>query len=345
MTINSVAQTTAVLLGLSAGASALSFNFTFTPTSTAEDIAGFNAAANYWASQFTDNIIINMNVGTAALDPGILAQAGSAAGTVSYSDFRNALTFDATTSFDTQAVASLAAGSTFDMLLNRTANNPNGAGSATAYLDNDGDANNSTIRLNTANAKALGFAVPPDLIDAEITFSSGFSWDYDSSDGITLGSFDFVGVAIHEIGHALGFTSGVDVLDGNSTSPNFFNDDLFTYVSPLDLFRYSAASTELGVIDWTAGAEEKYFSLDNGATNLATFSTGRVHGDGQQASHWEDNLGLGILDPTAAPGELLAVSELDLMALDVIGWTPVPEPSSLLLGACGILLLLRRRRQ
>lgn len=340
----SVTQATALLLALSAGASALSFNFTFTHTSTAEDIAGFNAAADYWASQFTDNIIINMNVGTAVLDPGILAQAGSTDGTVSYSDFRNALTADATTSFDTQAVASLAAGSTFDMLLNRTANNPNGAGSATAYLDNDGDANNSTIRLNTANAKALGFAVPPDLIDAEITFSSGFSWDYDSSDGITFGSFDFVGVAIHEIGHALGFTSGVDVLDGNSTSPNIFNDDVFTYVAPLDLFRFSAASTELGVIDWTAGPEEKYFSLDNGDTNLAEFATGRVHGDGEQASHWKDNLGIGILDPTAAPGELLFVSALDLTALDVIGWTPIPEPSTLLLGACGMLLVMRRRR-
>ena len=71
----SVTQATALLLALSAGASALSFNFTFTHTSTAEDIAGFNAAADYWASQFTDNIIINMNVGTAVLDPGILAQA------------------------------------------------------------------------------------------------------------------------------------------------------------------------------------------------------------------------------------------------------------------------------
>jgi hypothetical protein len=98
------------------------------------------------------------------------------------------------------------------------------------------------------------------------------------------------------------------------------------------------------VIDWTAGLEVKYFSLDNGDTNLAEFATGRVHGDGQQASHWKDNLGIGILDPTAAPGELLVVSALDLTALDVIGWTPIPEPSTLLLGACGMLLVMRRRR-
>ena len=29
---------------------------------------------------------------------------------------------------------------------------------------------------------------------------------------------------------------------------------------------------------------------------------------GRQASHWQDHLGLGILDPTASAGELLAIS-------------------------------------
>lgn len=112
----------------------------------------------------------------------------------------------------------------------------------------------------------------------------------------------------------------------------------------MDLFRYSSDSAADGVIDWTASTTDKYFSLDNGATELAGFSTGKNFGDGQQASHWKDNLGIGILDPTAGSGELLVVSSLDLMAFDVIGWTPVPEPSSLLLGACGMLLAMRRRR-
>lgn len=86
-------------------------------------------------------------------------------------------------------------------------------------------------------------------MDAKITFNSDFTWDFDPSDGINSGAIDFVGVAIHEIGHALGFISGVDVLDINAGAANA-ND--FQYVSPLDLYRFSTDSYNLGAIDWTA---------------------------------------------------------------------------------------------
>ena len=128
------------LVALSSNASALSFNFTFTPTSTAQDIAGFTAAGAFWSSQFTDSVTINMNVGTAALATNILAEAGSTQGTLSYTNFRSVLNADKTSSTDNAAVSSLATGSSFGMLLNRTSNNPNVSGSATSYLDNDGDA-------------------------------------------------------------------------------------------------------------------------------------------------------------------------------------------------------------
>ena len=99
------------------------------------------------------------------------------------------------------------------------------------------------------------------------------------------------------------------------------------------------------MIDWTAGNTGKYLSLDNGATAIAGFSNGLNFGDGHQASHWTDNLGLGIMDPTAAPGETLAASANDFIAFDVIGWDLIPEPSSFLLGSCGMLLALGRRRR
>lgn len=285
-----------------------------------------------------------MDVGTAALGSGILAQAGSTRASYSYTEFRTNLALDIRTASDATAVASLGGGTSFNMLLNRTANNPNGAGSAATYVDDDGDANNMTIRLTNANAKALGLT-PTVGSDATITFGNSFTYDYDGSDGISAGAFDFVGIATHEIGHALGFTSGVDILDGNAMSPNFFNDNQFASVNSLDLFRYSAESTAMGVIDWTADTRTKYFSLDGGTTSTAGFSTGRNFGDGQQASHWKDNLGIGILDPTAGTGELLSISETDKLAFDVIGWDLVPEPSTglLCLVAAGIGLARRRR--
>jgi hypothetical protein len=330
------------LAALSTGVSALSFNLTFTPTSTAQDIAGFQAAADFWSSQFTDSVAINLNVGTAALGAGILAQAGSERATFSYTNFRNMLSADATSVSDNAALSSLAVTSSFGMLLNRTSNNPNGSGSATAYLDNDADANNTNIRITTANAKALGLSFTPPASDASITFGNAFSWDYDRSNGITSGTYDFVGIAIHEIGHSLGFISGVDVLDANSSS-TFFADNQFTYVSSLDLFRYSTASTAQGVIDWTAGTTDKYFSLDNGVTSIARFSTGSTHGDGRQASHWKDSLGIGAMDPTAGTGELITVTANDLLAFDVIGWNLVPEPSAFLLSSFGLLFAMSRR--
>lgn len=338
----------AAILVVCSGAHALTFNYTFTPTSTQADIDAFTAAGAIWSSYFTDDVTINLNVGTAALGAGILAQAGSTRTNVAYGSFRDSLVADAGSAADLQAVGTLSGGSSFDMLLNRTSNNPNGAGSATAYLDNDGDANNSSVWLTTANAKALGYTFSPAASDAQITFSNAFSWDYDGSDGIDANSFDFIGIAVHEIGHALGFVSGVDILDINSPPVNGpFLDNQFTFVSSLDLFRYSVASTALGVIDWTASTTDKYFSLDQGQTAIASFSTGRNFGDGQQASHWKDSLGIGILDPTAARGELLAITDTDLLAFDVIGWNvaAIPEPSTYAMMALGLFGIGAARRR
>ena len=80
---------------------------------------------------------------------------------------------------------------------------------------------------------------------------------------------------------------------------------------------------------------------------LAQFSTGQVHGDGNQASHWKDNLGIGIMDPTVASGVLLSISALDTEAFDVIGWdlATVPEPATIALCATAIVFLAFRRKK
>ena len=338
-------------LGLFAGVvhAGLVFNFSSTGNPVAD--AAFAAAGARWSSEFTDNVTINVNAGFATLGPGILASTSTPDVFLPYATVRNALIADATSSDDATAVAHLPAGSV-NMLINRTADNPNGAGSAVPYLDANGSANNRTIAMTRADAKALGLIAGNNAtIDANITFSSSFSYDFNPADGIGAGLFDFVGLATHELGHALGFISGVDILDTNSPPlAGPFPADDFTYLSPLDLFRYSADSAALGAIDWSADSRAKYFSIDGGSSDVALFATGVNFGDGRQASHWKDNLGIGVMDPTAAPGEKLGITPTDLRAFDVFGWnlasTSLPEPATpvLLLGVLLASQLVRRRQ-
>lgn len=325
------------------------FNIVLNPTGGMDDRAqaGFRRAADYWQSQFSDKVTVNLTIGFTALDPGILGQASSTRIFPTVASVINALAFDASASGQI-AVAYLPPLTFGDSLSFLTQKNTEG-GSIAVSLDNDtflngaSSNNNAYLAITTANAKALGWsAANPAAEDASITFSSAFSWDFDSSDGVGVGLQDFVGVAIHEIGHALGFVSGVDTVDYAITHPSDL--DPYAIYSVMDLFRYSAA----GTLNLAAGTNS-YFSLDGGVTSLGGFSTGVYNGDGRQASHWKDNLGLGIMDPTANPaGQINTPSELDLLVFDVIGWdriSPVPEPGSVfgLMALLGSSLLLRRR--
>lgn len=329
------------------------FHFQYVPGTSAQAQQGFQAAAARWSNLLHDNVTINLTVGFNALSGGILGQAGTAQNFYSYSTVRNALAADATSAADATAVTHLPGGSTFNMLINRTSDNPHGAGSATPYLDNDGGANNKTLHIADAEAKALGLAITPQTLsgcigtcDGFIQFNSNFNFDFNPNNGTDANAFDFVGVAAHEIGHTLGFISGVDILDGNSPPYNGpFNDNQFVYVSALDMFRYSTLSSAQGVIDWTADNRAKYFSLD-GTTMGPQFATGVNFGDGRQASHWKDDIFIGLMDPTAGLGETLHITANDTRAMDVIGWNvaAVPEPSGWAMLGAGMLVMTARRR-
>jgi hypothetical protein len=353
-------------MGAPPASAALQFNLTYLPGTSAAEQSAFAAAASVWSSVLADAVTVHLTLGTADLPGLALASAQSVFTAHSYATTRAALVADATSSADATATANLQAGPDLRLLINATANNPNGNTSFTPYIDSSG-ANAGTIRMTNANARALGLSTDSTMLvpctsagavscDAFITFdTTTFSWDLDPGDGIGAGLYDFVGIAVHEIGHALGFVSGVDVLDTNisvSTGLNPFADDAFTSVMPLDLFRCSAASAAQAALDWTAGSgtDPKLFSLDGCATSLAEFATGRLWGDGRQASHWKDDQGYGLMDPTSAAGELKVLTDTDVVAFDAIGWNlrssqAVPGPASALVFVFGLAGLgLARRR-
>ena len=333
------------------------FNLQYVPGTSLQAQQGFQAAAAQWSRVLKDNVTIELTVGFNSLGNSILGQTGSSAAFYRYGDVHNALARDVTSTYDRQALANLPGGGDFGVLINNTANNPNGPGSDIPYVDNNGDDNNQYLYMSNAEAKAMGLAPPSQSLpgclgdcDGFIQFNSDFTFDFDPGNGIARNAIDFIGVAMHEIGHALGFLSGVDILDYNSPPLGGPYDDIeFTYVAPLDLFRYSAESTAAGVIDWTADNRDKYFSLDGGITRGPLFANGVYHGDGDQASHWRDQLGLGIMDPTVAYGEPLVLRASDLIALDAIGWDltlfAVPVPGTLPLLGLGLALMCLLRHK
>jgi hypothetical protein len=334
-----------VLASFSSQAAVINLNFNesqFVGQQGSDARGAFLEAADYWQTTLKDNVVLNFDVNYTQLGQGIIGSTSSNRSYIDYTAVGTALFADAKSDIDQSAVNNLGCTSVNGGCEIAFMEDVNGVGT----IDNDSTADNRVLALTNANAKALGFAVA-DVEDATITFNSDFSFDYDRSDGIQEGLMDFVGVTIHEIGHALGFVSGVDVVDANPS----LNLDPYAYIGVLDLFRYSDESAAAGVIDMRTGGGS-FFSVDGGQTNIVDMSTGRDGGDGQQASHFKDNIGAGILDPTFAYGEMGHVSQFDLFAFDAIGWdmqsanstVSVSEPYTLMLFFSGLVLMLRRRK-
>lgn len=199
------------------------------------------------------------------------------------------------------------------------------------------------MSLTRANAKALNLVNPEDeALDAFILFSDltnfdGITWDYDFTDGeVASTELDFMSVATHELGHVLGFVSNGDNEawvneNGKYGGATYYrdNDPLKeawvmkpTTINSLDFFRYSDDSAKYGLMDLSHG-QGAFFSIDNGATKVAEFSTGKdvaVGGDGFQASHWKNGSQTGIMDPSLKLDQIRRITDTDLMAMDAIGY-------------------------
>ena len=303
---------------------------------------GFEAAAFYWSSVFTDDVTVNLRIGFEQLAPNVLGSAQSTTSINFTSQVYGALLNDITSTGDISGVSnlnplrpSLNFGEVSNLVMTTNALNATGTGylDTATRVDNNDSGNNNALGVNTSVDKALGIttdlfgnAIDPNAADGTIRFSNQFAFDFDPRDGITAGSFDFVGVAIHEIGHVLGFRSGVDTYDA-FTAPGSANTrtgalENIALGTVFDLYRYSAE----GRLDWST-QNTPFFSITGGASQVfgnSLLSTGVRNGDGRQASHHKDAAAgqpqLGVLDPTSGRGQEQEVTALDLVAFDVIGW-------------------------
>ena len=243
--------------------------------------SAIQSVVQFYESRFTDPVTINIavgyqEVGGSSLDSGALGESLSFLSNYSYSQVKNALTQDAKSSDDTASAATLP-------LLSPVA----------------GD-----YWLSTAEAKALGLAAASASLDGYIGFASGNLFDFNTSDGITAGKYDFFGAAAHEFSEVMGRMLLVGEPLGGSAHA----------YDALDLFHYSAP----GLRDFV-GTTPGYFSFDAGVSNLNDFNT-NPNGD---FGDWAASAGPDSYLAFISSGVVNPVTTNDLRAVDVTGWDGV----------------------
>ncbi|HKV41432.1 MAG TPA: NF038122 family metalloprotease [Blastocatellia bacterium] len=283
--------------------------------------AFINAAAN-WENVVTTPITIIVNVdfgptrfGQEAYPSNVLGSTdGQIVGlSTGYSGVRSALISSAATAGDTTLYNALPQSSV-----------PTDIGSTTQIVS------------PTATLRALGLlnaVANPGTETAQlgpppsIGFNSHFQFDFDPTDGITSGDYDFDAVATHEIGHVLGFISQAGALELSPTQP--------LGVSVWDLYRFRPGTTMATFANasriQSSGGSQVYY---NGGAE-ESLSTGRPDGsggDGNQASHWKSvaltGTLVGIMDPSVPIGTRRTISNNDLAALHSFGYGLTTNPST-----------------
>ncbi|NYF49644.1 NF038122 family metalloprotease [Tunturiibacter gelidoferens] len=253
--------------------------------------AAWTAAAKVFTDAFSDDIHVNITV-DAVTKATVFGESFPATVSISYADLYDQVVAYASTQNDAIAIG------------------PGGSMTATDPTNGAG-----TWQLMRAQAKALGH-IPDDMTDdGGTTFGVGNSFTF--SGPIAPGTFDFRGVAAHEISEVMGRTG----LSGGNNS-----------FSLIDCFSYTGAGMKsLG------GGAGNFFSIDNGVTLLKEFNDSAANhldtrdwagGTNDSFNQFSDS---GVVNP---------VSAVDLQLMDVIGYGRV-DPIGSLIETVGQISFLR----
>ncbi len=291
------------------------FNFSFAPGVIDEQILGFELAGDVWSQYLHDTykgedlqINIHVEIGDDLLPDEVIGGAFPTINTnFKYKDIYKALVEDDfTTATDQIVVDSLLDQKKIDLLVGEN------------IVDK-----NFKMHSTTANLKALGLIKGGrQKLDGFIVMNSlnnidSVDWNYNYLEAPQEGELDFLSVALHELGHSIGFISGIDYQGWKEDSVNY-DGKAITHMTSMDLFRYSIDSINLDINDLTFG-KAAYFSIDGNVDNTLAMSTGADY----QGSHWinsDQTNGLGIMNPTLGLAERWQISGNDLKVMDAIGW-------------------------
>jgi len=267
-------------------------------SSVASAPAGFTAViadvVNYYDTQFANPITVNIDVGWGEVDGMSLGAealgesfANFTSTYYSYTQIKAALAANAETSDEKAAVATL------------PATDPTDGG---------------TLSVTSADAKALGLIGASTAIDGWVGFSTvpgsfDFSVTGNSGGSVASSEYDFFAVVAHEFAEIMGrqMNFGVNYGGGPGDGSGYY---------PMDLYDFSAS----GVRSFDATAASRYFSINNGATNLDNYSTD-ASGD---LFDWASSAGNDAYDAFSNPGVVNSVTATDLVLMNVLGYQPTP---------------------
>lgn len=199
--------------------------------------------------------------------------------------------------------------------------------------------NVSTVSVSSSIGRAIGLLNPtaqPTDNAARIGFNSNFTFDFNRSDGIT--GTDFESVAVHEIGHALGFTSR-----SGSTTPTPAMWDLYRFRSGTTSGTFTNAARIMTIGGPTSNSQYYFVpgETEIGLSDGGPSGSSDNNADGNQSSHWRQasrNGGvlagyIGIMDPRIPAGITRLITDNDTKALNIFGYNstiagpPAPPPN------------------
>lgn len=242
--------------------------------------ASWEAAAKVFTDAFTDNIHVNITV-DAVTDPKVFGRSFPGFVSISYADLFDRFSAFASTQNDAIAIG------------------PGGSMTATDPTNGTG-----TWQLTRSQAKALGVIPDDTKDDGGTTFGVGNAFTF--SGPIAAGTFDFQGVAAHEIAEVMGRLG----LSGGNNS-----------FSLIDNFSYSGPGVKT-----LQGGKGNFFSINNGVTLLKEFNDSSAnHLDTRDwAAGTNDAFNQFSNGSVRNP-----VSAVDLQLMDVIGYGTVKAIGSL----------------
>lgn len=274
--------------------------------------AAFIRAARTWESLITSPVTIYIdadfgpnNFGTNWPTGTLGATSSPSLPSVTYSTVRQTLITSANTAAKQVAYNALPASSVpVDV----------GTGSATG------------VSVSHSIARALGLLNPTAQSTdsaARIAFNSAVTFDFDSSNGVN--GRDFESVAVHEIGHALGFVSRSG--SGSSTPAMW---DLYRFRSGTTSATFTTA-TRIMTIGGPTINSQYYFvpgiaeiGLSDGGDDPPPQAPFPNNSDGNQSSHWRQQIlngvYIGIMDPRLPLNITRPITQNDTDALSIFGY-------------------------